>query len=169
MAETGSIKVRVIKLYIDEMPGGFARNAGGCRCGRSPDTGQPRWPRWRCRVRSNCRYQRRAWRRTFPERRSREIDRRPGDDLVSLICPGERGSRRQGGRTGEQREGRIRIVARSKAVPAYSITSSARARSACGTVRPSALAVLRLMTSSNLVGCWTGRSAGFAPLRIFPA
>ena len=38
-----------------------------------------------------------------------------------------------------------------------------------GTARPSALAVLRLMTSSNLVGCWTGRSAGLAPLRIFPA
>ena len=27
-----------------------------------------------------------------------------------------------------------------------------------GTVRPSALAVLRLITSSNVVGCWTGRS-----------
>ena len=35
--------------------------------------------------------------------------------------------------------------------------------------RPSALAVLRLMTSSNLVGCTTGRSAGFAPLRMRPA
>src|SRR5437764_8509860 len=51
----------------------------------------------------------------------------------------------------------------------YSITSSARIRNDCGTVRPSAVAVLRLITSSNLVGCWTGRSAGFAPLRIFPA
>jgi len=30
-------------------------------------------------------------------------------------------------------------------------------------------AVLRLMTNSNLVGCVTGRSAGFAPWRIFPA
>ena len=28
------------------------------------------------------------------------------------------------------------------------------------------MAVLRLMTSSNLVGCMTGRSAGFSPLRI---
>jgi len=34
----------------------------------------------------------------------------------------------------------------------YSITSSARARSVGGTVSPSALAVFRLMTSSNLVG-----------------
>ena len=53
--------------------------------------------------------------------------------------------------------------------PSHSMTSSARARIDGGTVRPSALAVLRLMTSSNLVGCWTGRSAGLAPLRIFPA
>ena len=29
---------------------------------------------------------------------------------------------------------------------------------------PSAFAVLRLMISSNLVTCWVGRSAGFAPL-----
>ena len=35
-----------------------------------------------------------------------------------------------------------------------------------GMVRPSALAVLRLITSSNLVGCCTGRSAGFAPFSI---
>ena len=35
-----------------------------------------------------------------------------------------------------------------------------------GTSRPSALAVLRLMTSSNLVGACTGRSAGFSPLRM---
>jgi hypothetical protein len=32
-------------------------------------------------------------------------------------------------------------------------------------VRPSALATLTLMTSSNLVGCSTGRSAGLAPLQ----
>ena len=32
-----------------------------------------------------------------------------------------------------------------------------------------AFAVFRLMTSSNLVGCWTGRLAGFAPFKIFPA
>ena len=28
------------------------------------------------------------------------------------------------------------------------------------------MAVLRLMTSSNFVGCSTGRSAGFSPLRM---
>jgi hypothetical protein len=35
-----------------------------------------------------------------------------------------------------------------------------------GIVRPRALAVRRLITSSNFVGCSIGRSAGFAPLRI---
>jgi len=45
----------------------------------------------------------------------------------------------------------------------YSITSSARASSVGGMVRPSALAVLRLITSSYLVGACTGKSAGFSP------
>src|SRR5215469_6081895 len=48
----------------------------------------------------------------------------------------------------------------------YSITTSARDSSDCGTDRPSAFAVLRLMMNSNLVGNSTGRSAAFAPLRI---
>src|SRR5262249_50825888 len=43
----------------------------------------------------------------------------------------------------------------------YSITLSARASRAGGIVRPSASAVLRLMTSSNFIGACTGRSAGF--------
>ena len=51
----------------------------------------------------------------------------------------------------------------------HSMTSSARARIDGGTVSPSALAVLRLTISSNVVGCWTGRSAGFSPFRILPA
>src|SRR5882672_2634519 len=50
----------------------------------------------------------------------------------------------------------------------HSITSSARPSSESGTVRPSALAVLRFMSSSTFVDCTTGRSAGFMPLRIFP-
>ena len=41
--------------------------------------------------------------------------------------------------------------------------------SVSGTVRPSILAVSALMTSSNLVDCTTGRSAGLAPLRMRPA
>ena len=47
----------------------------------------------------------------------------------------------------------------------YSITS-AMVISVGGISRPSAFAVVRLMTSSNFVGCSTGRSAGFAPRRI---
>ena len=50
----------------------------------------------------------------------------------------------------------------------HSITSSAATSNLSGTVRPSALAVLRLMTNSNLVGLITGRSAGFSPLRMRP-
>ena len=48
----------------------------------------------------------------------------------------------------------------------HSITSSARARSDCGTVRRSALAVIRFTTRLNLVGCSTGISAGLVPRRI---
>src|SRR5262249_21199909 len=48
----------------------------------------------------------------------------------------------------------------------HSITSSARASNVTGTSRPSALAVLRLITSSYLVGACTGRSAGFSPLSM---
>src|SRR5262249_47955071 len=49
----------------------------------------------------------------------------------------------------------------------HSIASSASASKRSGMVRPSVLAVFRLITNSNLVDCSTGRSAGFAPLRIF--
>jgi hypothetical protein len=55
-------------------------------------------------------------------------------------------------RTAEQRYERA---------PLHSITSSARASTDDGISRPSALAVLRLMTNSYLVGACTGKSAGF--------
>jgi hypothetical protein len=45
----------------------------------------------------------------------------------------------------------------------YSITSSAIAINVGGRMRPSALAVFRLMANSNLVACSTGRSDGLAP------
>src|SRR5262245_191780 len=41
-------------------------------------------------------------------------------------------------------------------ITAYSITSSAIERTPDGMVRPSAFAVLRLITNSNFVGCSTG-------------
>src|SRR5260370_7999286 len=50
----------------------------------------------------------------------------------------------------------------------YSITSSARASSVGGTSRPGALAVLRLITSSNFTGCCPGASPGFSPFCIPP-
>ena len=50
----------------------------------------------------------------------------------------------------------------------HSITSSARASSVDGTSRSSNLAVCVLMTSSNLIDCMTGKSAGLAPLRTRP-
>src|ERR1051326_2250677 len=52
--------------------------------------------------------------------------------------------------------------------PPHSITSSARPSKLRGNARPSALAVLRLMTSSIFVTCCTGRSAGLSPLRTRP-
>ena len=51
----------------------------------------------------------------------------------------------------------------------YSITSSARASNAGGIATPRAFAAFILMTNSNLTDCTTGRSIGFAPLRICPA
>ena len=48
----------------------------------------------------------------------------------------------------------------------YSITSSARASSVGGIVRPSARAVLRLMLNPNLTGPCTARSPGFSPRRM---
>ena len=48
----------------------------------------------------------------------------------------------------------------------YSITWSARASIELGILMPSALAVFMLITNSNLVGCSTGKSEGFAPLNI---
>src|SRR5262249_13965127 len=49
----------------------------------------------------------------------------------------------------------------------HSIPSSARSRIAVRSSMPIVLAVLRLTTSSNFVGCSTGRSAGLAPFKIF--
>ena len=44
--------------------------------------------------------------------------------------------------------------------------SSALPSRDCGTVNPSVLAALRLITSSNWVGCSMGNSPGLVPLRI---
>src|SRR5262249_51665227 len=55
---------------------------------------------------------------------------------------------------------------RDKPPSLHSMTWLANASSRSGTLRASTFAVVRLITSSNLVGCWTGRSDALAPLRI---
>src|SRR5215475_8025050 len=70
------------------------------------------------------------------------------------------------GRTTAEQRRRRAAEQRDELAPLHSITSSARCCKNHGTSSPSALAVLRLMTRSNLVGCTTGKSPGLAPLRI---
>src|SRR6516165_11580697 len=48
----------------------------------------------------------------------------------------------------------------------HSITSSASVSRLSEILSPSVFAVFKLITSSNLVGCRTGRSTGYGPLRI---
>src|SRR5207253_1357510 len=69
-------------------------------------------------------------------------------------------------RTCRERPCRRAAEQRDELAAPHSITSSARASRLSGTVRPIALAVLRLITSSYLVGACTGRSPGFSPLRM---
>jgi hypothetical protein len=52
-----------------------------------------------------------------------------------------------------------------KMASAYSITRSARERNTGENVNPIVFAVRKLTASSNVVGCSTGMSAGFVPLR----
>ncbi len=96
-------------------------------------------------------------------------DARGDDDKVPGHCQG--GIKGAGARVKGRRRTLVspqisltEICGRS--LKAHRITSSARISTDWGIVRPRALAVFRLMTNSNLVGCSTGRSAGLAPLRI---
>ena len=52
--------------------------------------------------------------------------------------------------------------------PLHSISSSARPSSDSGMESPNAFAVLRLMASSTVVDCCTGKSAGLSPFRMRP-
>src|SRR5262245_4827589 len=61
---------------------------------------------------------------------------------------------------GESPRNRRAAEQRDELAPPHSITSSARSRNDSGIWRPSALAVVRLTTRSNLVGCSTGISPG---------
>jgi len=117
---------------------------------------------------------------------NRVIEPRPGATRLPAFVPVERSLRPRVGlfaplrdkvtssaqslapfRSGQQGSSlSILTEPRDELAPLHSITSSARASNVGGTSRPSVLAVVRLMTRSNLVGCCTGRSAGFAPRRI---
>src|SRR5262249_8474096 len=80
-------------------------------------------------------------------------------DAAELLRGGGQRPSQRRHRPAEQRDG---------CAPSHSITSSASNWIELGTSMPSALAVCRLMTNSNLVDRTTGSSAGFAPLRIRP-
>jgi hypothetical protein len=92
----------------------------------------------------------------FDEAWGRRPDTQKTDavDSGSLLCAC---TNRPRGRAAEQRD---------ELAAFHSITSLARASSFSGIVRPSALAVVRLMTRSNSVGCSTGMSPGLAPRSI---
>src|SRR3954449_10320851 len=83
------------------------------------------------------------------------VERQPHADPASraglLRVRGERPGK---GRAAKKRE---------ELPPGHSITSSASRRNDSGTLNPIALAALRLMTSSYLVGACTESSAGFSP------
>src|SRR5215472_12547741 len=64
---------------------------------------------------------------------------------------------------GRERPRRCHAEQRDELAPLHSITSSARASSVGGISMPIALAVLRLRTRSNFVGCSTGISLGLVP------
>src|SRR5262245_16207790 len=87
----------------------------------------------------------------------RARDKQPdGRQFAWLLRP--RRERPRCCRTADQRD--------ELAAGTHSITSSASASNLSGTVSPSALAVLRLITKSYLIGYCTGRSAAFSPLRM---
>ena len=65
-----------------------------------------------------------------------------------------------------RREGPLFQTYASQRKRRHSIISLARARSIGGMVRPSASAVLKLITSSKVIGYSTGRVAGSSPLRM---
>jgi len=104
--------------------------------------------------------------RSYRSRGSIKVVTRTPSDCVAASA------RRRRRRARLRRSGRREIELapvigeRARRARAHSITRSARSKSDGGIVRPSAFAVFRLITSSNFVGRSTGRSAGFAPLRI---
>jgi GAF domain-containing protein len=89
-----------------------------------------------------------------PRARLRQRARTQESNRRQFACLLRARRERPGSRAAEQRDERA---------ASHSITSSARNRNDSGIVKPIALAVVRLMTSSNLDGCSTGISPGFVP------
>ena len=58
------------------------------------------------------------------------------------------------------------VLERRRTAGRHRMISSALRTNCGGIVRPRALTVFALMTSSSFGGCWTGRSPGFSPFRI---
>ena len=102
--------------------------------------------------------------RHFDRRMSEVGQTRPWSDVGPMSgLPLESG--RVADMSGRLKSAKAAVSNRSKA-RRYSITSSARASSDGGTSSPSALAVLRFITVSYLVGACTGRSAGALPCKM---
>jgi hypothetical protein len=83
---------------------------------------------------------------------------------TKIACTAERNFYHECKKTFATKSARTGLMQCSKLF--YSMTSSARPSSESGKVIPSILAALTLITSSTFVACITGRSAGFAPLRM---
>src|SRR5262245_47279341 len=96
-------------------------------------------------------------------RKARQSIRRPAIDEPHHRHRWLLRARRERPRSGSAAEQRDELAA------LHSITSSASASNLSGISRPSAFAVLTLITSWNLVGSTIGRSPGFSPLRMRPA
>jgi hypothetical protein len=88
-----------------------------------------------------------------------DLDAAVRESSMKVRCDRGRRKRPRGGRPPEKSD---------ELASVHSITSSARASSVGGTVMPRVLAAVRFMASLNVVGCWTGKSAGFSPFNTRP-
>ena len=85
-----------------------------------------------------------------------------GISRCMLRASTEKQSEKSTARNAEGRNLRFLLLLRA----CHLSTLSALASTFGGIVRPISFAAFKLIINSNLVGCSTGRSAGFAPFRI---
>lgn len=91
-----------------------------------------------------------------------------GDHTLCAMQPAEPHHQAGAFQSGERPAGSDSCTATNDARVARSYSITPSASSLIGKVSPSAWAVFKLIISSIFVDCWIGRSAGFAPLRIWP-